>query len=135
MPTVRSVPLPLAKCTLSRSRAFILSRRADSRARCSCHSPTGSPPVTRQVSKISCHSASMAASVSSSGNIFLAHGADGMAAMDHCTRSFMVYSRQGCMKARLALFTRLILAPSSPANTSGSSAMRCSTHTPPSVSA
>ena len=77
----------------------------------------------------------MAASVSSSGNIFLAHGADGMAAMDHCTRSFMVYSRQGCMKARLALFTRLILAPSSPANTSGSSAMRCSTHTPPSVSA
>ena len=77
----------------------------------------------------------MAAAVSSSGNIFFAHGSEGMAAMDHCTRSFMVYSRQGCMKARLELFTRLIFAPSSPANSSGSSAMRCSTQTPPSLSA
>ena len=57
----------------------------------------------------------MAASVSRSGNIFFAHGALGMAAMDHWTRSFMVYSRHGAMNFRLAAFTRLILALSSPA--------------------
>ena len=84
---------------------------------------------------MSFHCASMAAAVSSSGNIFFAHGSAGRAAMDHCTRSFMVYSRHGCIKLRFALFTRLILAPSSPANNSGSSAIRCSTHTPPSLSA
>ena len=42
-------------------------------------------------------------------------GALGMAAMDHCTRSFMVYSRHGAIYLRLAAFTRLILAPSNPA--------------------
>ena len=57
----------------------------------------------------------MAASVSRSGNIFFAHGALGMAAMDHWTRAFMVYSRHGAMNFRLAAFTRLILALSSPA--------------------
>ena len=31
---------------------------------------------------------------------FLAHGALGMAAMDHWTRSFMVYSRHGAMNLR-----------------------------------
>ena len=44
-----------------------------------------------------------------------AHGALGMAAMDHWTRSFMVYSRHGAMNLRCAAFTRLIFAPSRPA--------------------
>ena len=100
-----------------------------------CHSSTGSPPVTRHTSKISFHSASMAASVSSSGKTFFAHGTLGRAAMDHCTRSFMVYSCHSSIKARRAAFTLLILLPSMPAYSSGSSAMRCSTHTPPSLSA
>ena len=47
--------------------------------------------------------------------IFFAHGALGMAAMDHWTRSFMVYSRHGAMNLRCAAFTRLIFAPSGPA--------------------
>ncbi len=115
MPTVRSVPLLLWKWTLSRSNAFIFSTRVVRRSRCAFHSLTGSPFVTRQTSKMSCHSFSMAAASSSSGNIFLAQGALGMAAMDHCTRSFMVYSRHGAIYLRLAAFTRLILAPSNPA--------------------
>ena len=134
-PTIRSVPLLLSKCTLSRSSAFILSRRAESRSIWVFHSHTGSPSVTRQTSKISFHKASMAASASSSGKIFFAHGTLGRAAMDHCTRSFMVYSCHSSIKARRAAFTRLILLPSNPAYSSGSSAMRCSTHTPPSLSA
>ena len=64
---------------------------------------------------MSCQSFSMAAASSSSGKIFFAQGALGMAAMDHWTRSFMVYSRHGAMNLRCAAFTRLIFAPSRPA--------------------